>query len=416
MPDQTPTSADPITVPDSRGTSALEAAKDQPAGKPSVEYGGLSDTALPIDAAKLDAARRQDAKGSAKIAPPGTPTPKPSKPDPDAPPEDDTPPGKDSPLDYRPKSKTNQAHWKAMREENKALRDQLAAAQGKGAPPAPAHSQNGLDPVKLAEERDQLRNELRRVAIERDPTFKQHWDTQKSSIINQAKFAAGGAAEKLANILQMPGSEFRDAQIEQLTADFSDSAKRRINAALTELDRIDLQRNAEIDAKHQAFESEQAQLSQQQALQQQQQRRQYDQVFEGVLKDWQKPDEGMLFYMEQEGDDAHNAGVKESIEMAKQIYSGNMETEDLARAALLAGSAVRVLKSYESLIQERDALKTQLEKIHGVLPDSLGQYPGSQPDSSGKPADLDSPDYASEFDRKLNEARQRDFSKLGKWG
>ena len=136
--------------------------------------------------------------------------------------------------DWKPKGESAK-QWDQLKQQHSAertkLESELAALKGRlGEFETAGVTQDGLKTLQT--ERDQLRELLRDVAIERDPEFNRSFKAREGAAIDQAKLAAGDSAAKLEALLKAPPGPWRDEQINALMDGLPQSSQRRVNAAL----------------------------------------------------------------------------------------------------------------------------------------------------------------------------------------
>lgn len=410
-------SATPQQIPIEFGRSRMDIAREARTAKAGDDPGTGDLVSMAEALAAAQAADRAGKPG--QQAPAAQPTPAPASSAPakpvEKPIEAPAAPTKGvQPLDaLRPKTPSKAAQWdeakKAAFEQGKAeaaaemasLKEQISAAKAAGDPG---------EATRLKEQLKQYQDIVRGIAIERDPEFVQRFDARRKAVIDIVKPIAGENAAQLAALLAQPPSIWRDSQINTLLEDVTDpAAQRRINAALTTLEGIDIERATEVAARQATFTEAQAQA----ALQQQHAsntRAQATKVaFETELRAWSDPTEGIA-YLQTTNDDAHNAAVAETTALAKRIYFGDRELtdSDLARAAMWSAIAPRLASEYQALQEQHAALKTELAKIKGAAP-GAGQSTALQGGEESPPAP-GSPGYDSYFQKQLKDAQARDAS------
>jgi hypothetical protein len=286
-------------------------------------------------------------------------------------------------------------------EERAALQAKIEALESQN-----KASQSTVNPEfeTLRKERDEMKAILRDVAIERDPGFKQKYDTQTKVAIDAAKMAAGDAGEKLGKLLAYPNSPWRDEQIQKLTEDLSPSAKRRVEAALINLEQIDLNKSQEIETARQTFNDKQSAIMTQQKEREAYRTREMQSVFEGIQKQWT---ERHPFFQKKEGDEKYNAEVAQSVELAKQIFMGEQSAQELAQAAFWAASGERVLKGYLKVMKDLEAANETIEKLRGVEPGD-GRADHVDGEHPPEPVSSDPASGMRRFGRGLQEAQRMD--------
>lgn len=293
-------------------------------------------------------------------APPAQPRPAippikpPTAPKPAAPTApDDIPPVPDS-----IKSTKAAEHWAQIHSEAKTLRAQVAAQEKI----IEARSKATPEVETLKTQLHEMSERLRIADVERHPQFQQYFGSRTASAIATARSAAGvDKAEEVARILQMPESDFRTEKIEAVLAELPISRQTRILSALSELDRVNVERNEAIDrAKRDGSAVDQQRQQEQQA-----QAAKVTQVFEATLKEAM---ENMPAFQERDGDDAWNAQVRQNIATARHIFGGNLSVEDRARAIIWAASAPAGWDSAAALSEEVAALKAENAALRSATP------------------------------------------------
>ena len=402
----TPTTLNSPPAASSAGARAIQQPFAQSQADVFAESGGATDegTATPLsgDFSKaLSDAQRAD-KGT-------TPAPTPAKPA--APPADPaTPPPKPT-LPKLPDKPTKAADWEALKTRHaeevarlSAERDtyqrDLAAAKAVG---------DTEEVKRLREEHKQYKEILRDVAIERDPEFKARYSVREKAAIDAATQAAGDSGEKLAKLLTLPSTPWRDEQITKLTEDLSASSKRRVEAALTLLEQVDVERGAEIASRRATFDTTQSALMTEQKQREAAQRQQLDGVFSKVQAEWA---DKHPFFAQREGDQEHNAAVTQTLALAKEIFNGQMSPDDLAAAAFWAASGARVLDGWMKEKTAREAAEAQLDRLRGVQPSGDRAGSAGTPEKQAEYSGNVSTDMRS-FSRGLAEAKGRDSQAVG---
>lgn len=412
QPKAKPTSvADPIERAALAGRSPLESASDKPAPK------ALDQDDEPVDVGAIDTSglkQAQAADAAAKAGksysapePDGDADPAPNG-KPDAKP---TVPSLPEPEEWRPKGEKAGKQWdelksrhatetQTLKAEIERTKSELAAAKSNG---------DAADVKALKEELKQYRELVRDVAIEKDPAFKQRFEPREKTAIEAAKLAAGDKGAKLETLLKSPPSPWRDEQIEAIKEDLSDSSKRRVDSALLLLDQIDLEKQSEIAMQRATFEQRQIMTASQQKEQQAAQAREMATVFENTLKTWTDPKAGHPFFTEKEGDAEHNSGVAAAKALAKEIFSGNMSPEDLARAALWGASGDKILKGWQTAVARAEKAEKALAKIRGNQPgDGRNGSPETEEVTAGPSPGT--PGYMKWLNGELKARQERDMA------
>jgi len=376
MPDQvvlSPAQTTALDLAARAGQSRVEASKDGPDTAPAPDFAQALQQAQAqskVDQGKAAAAAAQTP------APPSAATPAPSAPPAGSAPAATPAPAQPDPLEWRPKRPDAAQQWDALKarhaQELAAVRSELDALKSQaGMSGSQSGAQPGSPPPELEAARNeltQLRETLKAVAIERDPEFNAKFKAKSDAAINAAKIAAGEHGETLAKLLASPSSAIRDERITALVEELPASSKRRIDAALQTLDQIDIEKSVEIASNRQSWEEKQLALATQSEQRTREQQAKFTQAFDAQLKRWTDPLEGHPFFQIKAGDDAHNSAVSKTVQLAREILTGNLDEKQLATAALWAASGARTWEALAGAREEIDKLKADNDKLRGVVP------------------------------------------------
>lgn len=310
----------------------------------------------------LAAQGRDSGKTPAVAREVSVPTPVSAQSNPLAPPKVPTLPQAE---EWRPKGEKAGQQWDALKSkhaeeltriqtERDIAKKELEAAKLSGSP----------DYEMTKKQRDEYRELLRDVAIERDPEFKQRFSAKESAAIEAAKMASGENSEKMEKLLKMPNSPWRDEQLNKLIDDMPASSQRRVNAALQLLEQVDVERSAEIASRRTNFDAKQSALMQQTSAQRAEQEKAMLGAFDGVTQQWDKHP----FFAPKEGDAAHAERVANTKALAKSIYAGQHSPEELANAAHWAASGEMIMNGWIEATKRAEAAEAALDKIRGVQP------------------------------------------------
>ena len=314
---------------------------------------------VPVDAPKPS----EPAAPAAKA----TPDPKlkvPAQPSPAAKPE----PKKDEPT--YPRSAIQWEEWK------KAERERMEKEYSDKFKTAPA-AVNG-DYEKIKSERDQLAKHIQLVAIERDPSFNKEFETASSAVLTAAKAAAGKNASEVEKVLKMAPSEARDEAIEKLMEDVPPYKQTQIGYALAEMDKLRNLKDARIKESVENWEKLQSQNIQQRTQQQQAERGEMVKVLDRTIAEWSDKEKGLPVLQKRDGDTAWNSSIDDSIQLAKDIFGGELDIDSLARASLWAASAPLLLKEVASLQEQGKAKDAEIAQLKGLSPGADGQGGGGE--------------------------------------
>lgn len=362
---------------------------------------------------KLDAARRADTERQNAQMQGRNQNPPPAKPQETARPAEASEPSEPSnPLDWKPKDKRKSDNWEALKAERDTYKAELDTFKKQtAAQPKLEDLTKHPEYAKLKAERDEFYNIVKDVAVERDPEFNAKFEPKVEAAIKAAKFAAGGNAEKLEKLLRKESTPERDLAIEELLRDSSETTKRKVSAALMHLDQIDIERQSEIAARKANFEARQLDQFKQQEQSQRERQAKIERAFEATTKKWMDPEEGMPLLIKRDGDEKWNREVDKSLQLARDIFSGQKSEQELAQAALWASVGQKALELAQETAVELEKANAYIQKLQGVQPGD-GGYNRT---ASGTPAvDVTDPiQYHDTFAAGLDEARSKDFRSKG---
>lgn len=303
--------------------------------------------------------------------------------------EEETPPADAAPKAKLDWSRATEAR-KQIKAENKKLKEQLAQAK--------------TDPAveAIKKENEELHRQLETVAIERSPRFQNQFSSEANAIVEVAKAGLPKIADKVEAILRLPAGDYRAAQIEAVAGDLSASQATALNVALLDMDKLNYRKNLVLTNQRDSWMREMREAESRRENESKAQKQQWQETFEETLNSAQ---ENLAMYQPREGDEAWNKEVQSSIELARRVYAGeDMEPVDLAKTALWAAAAPKILAQNLALIQENEALKKQVGDIGKATP-SPGSGQATEP--SGQQSDKGFIDTAIEEALKAGFIRTR---------
>jgi hypothetical protein len=326
-----------------------------------VEKSG-GEVAATFDADAFEAARAADNAESAGQAPaPSAQVESPQAVSAEVQDVGDVSPG--SPRNPFEKAPNKAADWKALKANHAA---EIAALRSEFESKVNTSQASDGD---LAKERDLYRDQLRQVAIERDPEFNRKFEVQINSAIDGAKMVAGDRGEELGKLLKSPAGPWRNQKINELLADTDDMTKVSLMGALTTVTNLEFQKNSEVKASLDSWDQREAQQQGLMKSQQEEQKRNYETLFDKTLKEHQSEGKlGNWLYKPQEGNTEHNASIAKSVDEAKLILRGEITPERAVELALNQGAYPRLVESFNTLLVERNALQEKLGEIQGGQP------------------------------------------------
>lgn len=212
----------------------------------------------------------------------------------------------------------------------------------------------------IKKERDELDATLRKVAVAEHPKFKQYYDGKESAQVELAKrIVSPELSDKIATILKMPDSQYRDAQLEEAITDLTPIQQSRLGGVMNSIAELRAERASEIERAREGMSA----LQEQTKKQSEAQREQLDKLFSTQVSALQDAKNGHPLYQTKQGDDKWNSDVAARIESAKTILTGRNEPALAINHALHAAAYPALLQETLSLTKENNALKAQIEQL-----------------------------------------------------
>lgn len=251
---------------------------------------------------------------------------------------------------------------------------------------------------KLKAEYEKMSETLSLTNLERHPKFQDQYVKPMQAQIDRAKaYVPEDQRDALGKILSMPVSEARANALDELVGELPASRQAYLQGILNRVDEISFDRDKALaesnDAYQKLIEEENLMSSQKSA----ERDKQLNKSFDAMLKDAQ---ENISVYQLREGDEEWNTGVRERVNLAKNILMEQNSFEDAATAALWAASGGALVEQNAALVEHNRRLQTELNKLQGAEPNAAGSKVAAttrpNPDGKGK----------AFTDRVLNELNQ----------
>ena len=213
----------------------------------------------------------------------------------------------------------------------------------------------------LTKERDSLSQQLKLAAIERHPKFQKEYQDKISGIVERSKKLVGEEnSERVAELLLMNDSEYRSNGMEEIMVELSTTKQAQLGAMLANLEEV---RQNRVDALENSEETY-SQIMADQAKQRESVLLDTNKLFDNVAKD-----AGQLeIFAVRDGQDEWNTEVGERVELARAIFRGENEPEELARASLWAAAGPKYRELLVSQIELNRRLRAQLSEQNGATP------------------------------------------------
>jgi hypothetical protein len=238
---------------------------------------------------------------------------------------------------------------------------------------------------KLAEA-DEIR---KKFFVEQDPLFKQAFDNKIAAGIEEAKEAVGVAnADRIAELLTMPASARRDAEIDEITTGMSSFREHALVQAVRDVRRLQKERANELAKPSENYKHLEDARSQQATKEKLARLEALDRAVK--LKTAEVSKETIHFQRVAENEE-HNQRVAENEKMLREFTTSDMGPEERANISAWAVRGIRAAQTdvlKDALIQK---LQAELKAVSDSNPTAQG---------GGKPADKGKPLTAAEKYRK----------------
>jgi len=238
---------------------------------------------------------------------------------------------------------------------------------------------------QLKTERDDLSERLKLAAIERHPQFQKEFQSKVDSITEQAKRVVGAdGADRIAELLQLADSEYRSNGLEEVMLELSTTKQAQLGSLLSRMDEVRYDRAAALENHEATYQ----QMVADQGKHQEAQLAETNKLFDNVLNDASK----LEVFASREGNDEWNTEVQQRVDMARSIFSGENDPQELARASLWAAAAPK----YRELLVQQIELNRRLQK-------QLGEEGSANPSvtSGGGETKQEAPDFVTAFNEAM---------------
>lgn len=259
-----------------------------------------------------------------------------------------------------PESTAKAKTWKEMNEERTRLKNEVVP---KLETELTELRTRLSDYDRIKKEHEELDKIVKQGFVERDPRVIGPINQRVAEAVALAKGAVpSDQSERVASLLTQPDSDWRTSQLEEVISNLSPLRQGKLIEAVNQVDRASREK-ANLSSKGDEWLKERAS----EAMQSRQRQDIANlKMFDDLGKIWAS---GLPLYQVVEGNEDHNAAVKERTDMAKNIFSGRLQSrEDLAKAAYWAAAAPGLLEGHKSLMQENARLKQELESLRGAEP------------------------------------------------
>jgi len=274
------------------------------------------------------------------------------------------------PFDKWPRNaKDWEKYRKSAVDQIQSLRKELDSARS--TTQKPGVQDPGL--ADILKERDTLREELRAVAIERDPEFNAKFNNATEAIKASLQSIIGDEeAEKALDIFSQPAGKRRIAALEKLAEDMSPIKQNALTAAMLEHDKIGMAKKLELESARKNFDKIQLERKTQYEAQEQQRVKAFQEAFESTVNEWTDPEKGYDF-VRKTGNKEADAKVDEIVSVAREIVSGQNAPDEMARAAMFAALSPRLIETVIAKDAEIEKLQAEIKNLKGSAPSFSSQ-------------------------------------------
>lgn len=255
-------------------------------------------------------------------------------------------------------------------ELTKALEAAQKSAQPVKIEEAPAY-------VELRKKFDDMEAQMKIVAVERHPDFIKYFSERTKSAVDAAKAIVGAElAPKLEKILSIGDSETRSEQLEALASELSAFKQGELATAIGKLRDVEAEKAAEIAKAGKSFETLQAKNRSEQEQSVAKKKAATEKAKADALAVARTFDS----FKPKEGDEAHNALVKQNEELVNAFFDGKIDPKLFPSIPALAAEAMYLrdtkIPALESEIKKRDELLKQYQAAGPKL-----EHGGAKPPS-----------------------------------
>lgn len=255
------------------------------------------------------------------------------------------------PVPELPRRGPKAEQWRVVNEDRARLRGEKVKLEARI---KELETQTHPDFEKVAKERDDYKNLLREIAVERDPEIVGPILEREKKAVEMVKRAIPEDQQaEVLDLLQKPPSDARDEALSKVMEGLSLIKQNRLDTARREFEDLQEQRRGLSARSQEAIQKRQEQDQQRRAT--------YVREFQAETADWLSEEKGLDLLRPKAGDEAHNARAKDIMESAQALFSGkNLTPRQFARAAYQA-----VTQPF--LAEQTYALQQKVEELEGVI-------------------------------------------------
>lgn len=222
----------------------------------------------------------------------------------------------------------------------------------------------------LKAEISSLKNELKTVAIERDPDFQKEWRSKQEAATARLRAIAPKAADRIIALAALPADEGREKLIDEMIADLPPRQQAQIGIALHDISKLTEERSTLMKSAEERL----GKAAQQTIEQRQQERQHQEAIFEEEVAEWEEVLTGF-----------DPGKLKSSLDLSRRAFIGDVG-DDRKLARLSVWAAVGQLLAQDNLGKEKQIteLKAQLAALKGAQPTVSASAAAADPEDASR--------------------------------
>lgn len=294
-------------------------------------------------------------------------------------------------LEYPGKGRTTKDHWDRMaalrvaaETKAKELETRLTEISKKTAQTGELQPEVKTRIEELQRANDELLQRLEAVAVERSPRFEAAFRPRVDAAVALAKAAVGpDKADRVAQLLSMPDTEFRNQQLEEIAGELSGIRLGKFTNAIGEIDRVNEERTLAAGNSRNLFKQWTAEEQQRVEQSREQRKQSLTKTLDSEIQEWQKSVD--VLRPKENDTTGHNEAVTQRLETAKSIFLGGLPMQDLARASLWAAIGPDLANQAASQQKRIAELETEIAGLRGAQPGTASDAGSAATETSDEP-------------------------------
>lgn len=232
----------------------------------------------------------------------------------------------------------------------------------------------------LRKENDELSKRISVLDVTQHPKFQAYFTGKETAITEQIKAAAGPELSgRLLNLLRAPDTQERANMLTEAISELPIWSQQKITNYAIQLDALRSEKDQAIAESSKARET----LLMEEQQRTEAQKRESENLFLRVVAQAQDPARGVEVLVPKDGDEAHNAEVRAAIELARDVYSGKLPPDELARAAMWAAAAPMYRKAVFAQAALIKKYEDQIKSLTAVQPGLTGKHTEQKAPAAG---------------------------------